>query len=102
MRSVIQIDDDRCFVCQMAMGTEWHHLFPGVPNRKLSEQDGMKILVCRHCHDELHFGKKSGELMDKYQRLGQEKWEAFYGPGLLLQGKSPRDEFIHRYGRNWL
>ena len=102
MRSIIQIDDDRRFVCRMAFGTEWHHLFPGNPNRKHSEEDGLKIRVCRHCHEELHCGKKSGELMDKYQRLGQEKWMAYYGSTLERDGKDPQKEFMKRYGKNWL
>lgn len=102
MKSIVQIDDDRCFVCRNAFGSQTHHIFPGNPNRRLSDQDGLFIRVCPECHDKLHCGKNSGELMDKYQRLGQEKWEAFYGPGLISKGKNPREEFIHRYGRNWL
>lgn len=93
MRSIIQTDNELCFICKKAIGTETHHIFPGNPNRRHSEDDGLKIRICRRCHDELHFGKKSGEMMDKLQRLGQEKYEATIGT---------RDEFIKRYGRNWL
>lgn len=93
MRSIIQTDDDKCFICQMAFGSEEHHIFPGNPNRRHSEEDGLKIRVCRHCHEELHCGKKSGEMMDKLQRLGQEKYEAMIGT---------REQFRERYGRSWL
>ena len=93
MRSILQTDDDKCFICRMAFGSETHHVFPGNPNRRHSDEDGLTIRVCRHCHEELHCGKHSGDMMDKLQRLGQEKYEALIGT---------REQFRARYGRSWL
>ncbi len=103
MKSIIQIDDDRCFVCHMAYGTQWHHIFGKNPQRSYSEHDGLKIRVCADCHDRIHFDKDdSSQLMEKYHKLGQEKWEAYYGPKMIREGKDPRQAFIERYGKNYL
>lgn len=102
MRSIIQTDNDKCFECRMAFGTEWHHVFGGQPNRAHSEDDGLKVRLCRHCHEEIHHGKNCKAMMEKYHKLGQTKWEAVYGPGLQMAGKDPREEFRERYGRSWL
>ena len=91
MRSIIQTDD-KCFLCHMAYGTDTHHIF-GAANRKFSEEDGLKIRVCRTCHDAIHFSDRSGEIQQKLHQLGQMKWEDKYGS---------REEFMKRYGRNWL
>lgn len=96
MRSIIQTRDDRCFICQMAPGTEWHHLIPGNPQRRYSEEDGLKILLCHDCHERIHSSKGSGELL-KLKQLGQIQWEMRYG----TDGHE-REQFMARYGRNWL
>lgn len=94
MRSIIQTDDDRCFICQNAMGTQWHHIFGKNPQRKYSEADGLKIRVCAECHCKIHSDPDlSGPLQLKLHKLGQVKWESTYGT---------REEFISRYGRNYL
>ena len=103
MKSIIQIDDDKCANCGRAFGSEWHHIFQGNPNRNHSEDDGLKIRLCHECHDKLHFDPyESGPLEAKWHRLGQEKWEAYYGWKLELEGKDPREEFRKRYGKSWL
>ena len=91
MKSIIQTDES-CFLCHQAIGTEWHHIFSG-PNRKFSEADGLKIRVCRSCHEAIHCGKHSGDLQKCLHKLGQVKWESTYGT---------REQFMKRYGRNWL
>lgn len=103
MRSIVQLDTDKCFVCKEAFGSQWHHIFGKDPQRSYSEADGLKIRVCAACHDRLHFDKdESGPLMEKYHRLGQEKWEAYYGPVLEKTGVDPRKAFMERYGKNYL
>ena len=102
MKSIIQVDDDKCFECRNAFGTEWHHIFGGQPNRAHSEDDGLKVRMCRSCHEEIHHGKNCKAMMERYHELGQVKWEAYYGPALIREGKDPREEFRKRYGKNWL
>lgn len=101
MKSIIQTDGTYCFRCKNAIGTEDHHMLPGNPGRKYSEQDGLKVRICRECHEYLHSSAGSKQLL-AYKKLGQEKWEAYYGPRLIEEGKDPRDEFRKRYGRNYL
>ena len=92
MKSIVQTDGTYCFECKMAIGTEDHHLIPGNPQRKYCEADGLKVRMCRECHDFIHSSKGSSKLLE-YRRLGQTKWEAVYGD---------REAFIKRYGRSWL
>lgn len=102
MKSIVQTGDTKCFYCHMAIGAETHHIFGG-PNRRLSDKDGLTVRLCRQCHDELHNDKNRSEPMQKaLHELGQTKWEEHYGPGLALGGKDPRQEFLKRYGRNYL
>lgn len=91
MKSVIQ-EDDKCYICRMAYGTEWHHIFGG-PNRKHSEEDGLKVRLCRICHDAVHFDKdRSAPLNKALHKIGQEAYEENH----------TREEFMKRYGRNHL
>lgn len=92
MKSIVQIDDNRCFLCQMARGTEEHHIFGG-PNRRLSDEDGLTVRLCRVCHEEVHEGDNSKALMKALHELGQTKYEA---------AGHTRKEFMDRYGRNYL
>lgn len=102
MKSIIQIDD-KCFYCHRAVGTEWHHIFGGNPGRRFSEADGEKVLLCRKCHDDLHFDKdRSAPMQKALHTLGQVKWEAYYGQKLEQEGKDPRKAFMERYGKNYL
>lgn len=93
MKSIIQTDTDKCFICGKAYGSEWHHVFGGNPNRRFSEEDGLKIRVCRSCHAEIHEGPNTEALQRALHKLGQEKYEAQIGT---------HEEFVKRYGRNWL
>lgn len=90
MRSVLQTDD-RCYVCRMAVGTEEHHIF-GASNRKHSEEDGLKVRLCRFCHEHVHFGKEGHKTLRALQQAAQMKYEE----------KHSREEFMKRYGRNYL
>ena len=103
MRSIVQLESDKCFLCGKAFGSETHHVFGKNPQRRYCEEDGLKIRVCSDCHCKIHNDKdESGPLMMKYRRLAQEKWEAYYGPKLEREGKNPREEFRKRYGKNYL
>lgn len=99
--SIVQIDDGFCFYFNKSVNCggyaiEPHHIFGG-SNRKLSDEDGLVIYVCRACHDGLHGGPGYMDKVRKLRQLGQTKWEASYkGDG------NPREEFMKRYGRNYL
>ena len=100
MKSIIQTDTDKCFNCRQAFGAEWHHIFGGwTGNRDKSEADGLKIRLCKECHEKTHSDpEESGPLQEKWHRLGQTQWEATYG----WQYEDPRQAFRERYGKSWL
>lgn len=92
MKSIMQ-ENDRCHLCRNAVGTEWHHVFPGTPNRRHSEEDGLKVLLCSCCHWKVHNDpQESGRLMLDLKREAQEAYELTH----------TREEFMKRYGRSWL
>ena len=91
-----------CFLCGKYAHTERHHIFGGYANRKLSEQDGLVVYLCRSCHNEppngVHFNK---ERMDALRRYGQ----TVYENNLIADGKTrqeARTAFIKRYGKNYI
>lgn len=91
MKSILQTDS-KCYVCQMAVGTEEHHIF-GASNRKHSEADGLKVRICHRCHERIHFSPKDGgKTLRLLQQAGQAKYEETH----------TREEFMKRYGRSWL
>ena len=53
MKSIIQSDKSRCYLCGRRGGADpldEHHVFGG-PNRKISEKDGLKVFLCHsRCH----------------------------------------------------
>ena len=53
MRSILQKDEERCFLCGMPENgdhLDWHHVFEG-SRRQLSEKYGLKVkLHHRRCH----------------------------------------------------
>lgn len=81
-------ETDRCFLCGSYTGLETHHIFGG-PNRHLADKDGLTVRLCWQCHREVHVN--SG-MMRYLHEVGQEAWEEH----------GTRDEFIKRYGRNYL
>ena len=55
MKSIVQPDRTKCFLCSRNAQAEYwgldeHHVYGG-PNRKLSEEYGLKVYLCHHsCH----------------------------------------------------
>lgn len=86
-----------------------HHLIFGNSQRKLAEEDGLKLPLCNDCHNMAEDAKKrihgnmAAEKLSKM--LGQALWERWY---LGDYGdaeetlKTAREEFKNRYGRSYL
>lgn len=49
MKSIIQ-SEKSCFLCGRRIGLERHHIFAGVANRKISEENGLWVWLCHDCH----------------------------------------------------
>ena len=75
-------------------GCHKHHIFGGA-NRKLSEQDGLFVYLTPELHNMsdkgIHFNKT---FMDYAHSIVQLSWMKYY--------KKSKEEFIARYGRNYL
>lgn len=93
-RSSILQDKRVCYICGTEQGLETHHVFFGSANRKLSDQDGCVVYLCRNHHTGgagVHFNKKiDNTIKERCQRAWMETYE-------LTEA-----DFIRRYGRSYL
>lgn len=88
-KSVIQIDNSKCFVCGKGGELHPHHIFNGAFKKK-SEEDGYIIYVHNiPCHQQIH--SVSGEAM-YYKKYAQKHYEKTH----------TREEFLERYKKNYL
>lgn len=101
-KSILNTKKHICYRCGKYGQTERHHLIGGTANRKLSEEDGLWVYLCRECHnlppDGAHYNRNT---MDWLHKVGQEAYEAEQ----IKNGLSPkeaREKFMKRYGKNWL
>lgn len=86
-----------CIACGSPSVDEFHHLVYGVSNRKLSDEDGLIIPICRKCHDEIHRCGVAGNLSKMFGQAIFERKECAKGATL----EYARTKFIKRYGRSY-
>ena len=93
MKSIIQKDDSRCFLCGGMRNLEEHHIFGGA-NRKWSEKYGLKVKLCGiECHREgKNSAHKNREVSESLKRLAQIAFEARWS----------HEEFMAKFGKNHL
>ena len=83
-----------CYICGKYCQTENHHIFFGKGNRNLSDQYGLTVFLCTHCHREgPAAAHKSEDTRRMLERLGQEEFERQIGT---------REEFRQIFGSNYL
>ena len=87
-------NEKKCYVCGNTQNLHIHEIMFG-RNRQNSIEDGLCIYLCGKHHnqsnDGVHFNH---ELDQKLKKIAEERWIKYYG-------KSTED-FIKRYGRNYL
>lgn len=93
--SIITNDLEHCIECGNT-NIELHEVFFGGRNRNKSIEDGLVIPLCKQFH---HRGNlvgihKDKELNYKYKKLAEQKWLDYYD--------KTKEEFIVRYGKNYL
>ena len=103
MDSILTNSKDCCFFSARPADCE-HHLIFGTSNRKLSEEDGLKVPISNYCHnmgdikDKIH-GNPMAEKLSKM--LGQAIWERQkVSEGYSLE--DARNAFRKRYGKSFL
>ena len=94
MKSIIS-NANHCYLCGRKENLHTHHVLYGTANRKKADEDGLTIKLCPSCHTAIHnpttkFDKWTAKAL---KEIAQEKWEDRYGS---------REEFIERYGKNYL
>lgn len=93
-KSILQTDDDICFICGGYGATETHHIFGGAYRSK-SERYGLKVRLHHDCHNEppngVHHNK---EVMDELHRIGQ--------MAIMEQEGWDISWFISEFGKNYL
>lgn len=97
MKSIVQPDRMKCFLCgRNAHADYWgldeHHVYGG-PNRKLSEEYGLKVYLCHStCH--LYGAHKSAELSRQLKAEVQQIAMEHYGWTV--------DDFRRIFGKSYL
>lgn len=83
---------DMCYLCHKPIynNRDLHHIFNGSAYRKKSDEDGFVVYLHHTCHMWLHEHPVS---MRTFKQRGQRYFEANMGT---------REEFIKRYGKNYL
>lgn len=89
MESIMQRDMSQCLVCR-GRATEVHHIMNGAFRSK-SEDDGLVAGVCRKCHRYIHDHPATAKSL---KAEAERHWLKHYG--------KTTDEFIERYGKNYL
>lgn len=89
--SIIQEDTRYCYVCGR-YGTEIHHIYFGVGNRKLSEKYHCVVGLCPYHHRGNKGVHQNRELDLMLKKTAQEAFEAHY----------PNIDFLAVFGRNYV
>ena len=87
---------DYCNLC--GKPTTDVHLVFGNAKRRLADQDGLTIPLCRNCHEQMHRGK---EMQVMSHIVGQ----LFYERNKCAEGMTPdeaREDFRRRYSTSYL
>ena len=97
--SIMQ-DKKECYICKKTFLLEKHHCIYGTAKRKLSDEDGLAVWLCHihhrgtngvHGKNGLH--DMSGNKINLKQEA-QKRWQEYYN--------KTTEDWIHRYGRNYL
>lgn len=92
-KSIINPKSERCFLCGWKTPLEAHHIFHGTARRRLADEDGMIVYICRECHREVHEAEDR-EHDESLKAMGEMVWCRYYGKTI--------DDFIKRYGKNYI
>ena len=94
MKSIIQ-KEKRCYITGTTYNLHKHHIFEGTENRKLSEEDGMWIWLRGDWHNLSDYGVHFNKKLDlQIKQIAEQAWIDYYG--------KTKEDFIKRYGRNYL
>lgn len=91
--SILATESHFCFFCGQFGDTAVHELIYGRGRRELCKEDGLYVFLCPACHKWEHEGGgltfPSGNTLKQVGQLAYER-------------NHTREEFMKRYGRNYL
>ena len=90
--SLIQ-SERQCYICRTEIGLHLHHIYGG-PNRSISDNDGCYVYLCQKHHTGpagVHFNPKIDQTLKERCEMA---WLQYYSKNI--------DDFIARYGKNYL
>jgi hypothetical protein len=93
-------NDARCWFCHSPAQCR-HHVYPGNPNRKVSEREGCWVYLCDSCHRMVHAHvpvEQSGRGMVDSMRLLQETCQVQW----MHANRKTEDDFRKRFGKSYI
>lgn len=92
---VINQEIKQCAVCGTKDNLHLHHIMFG-KNRKKADQDGLTVWLCYQHHEGTNgvHGKNGHKLDEDLKRYAEKKWLEYYN--------KTKEDFIQRYGKNYL
>lgn len=93
------LDNPPYWYSERFYGSERHEVFEGrTGNRKKSIEDGLVIFTTPNLHRtgklSIHLTPKQWEEKTNMKKIAQQRWLEYYNKDI--------DDFINRYGRNYL
>lgn len=109
MDSIMPTERDTCYICGCFLSSwnrEEHHIFFGSANRRISEQEGMKVFLCKECHrtsrGSVHKCRAADlDLKKEAQTVWEEKYIEKY-PYENHAQEAAREAFRALFGRSYL
>lgn len=94
MKSIIQ-DKKECFICGKTTNLHNHHILFG-KNRKKADEDGLTVYLCYGHHEGTNgvHGKNGHDLDIYLKTIAENEYLKTYRKNV--------DDFIERYGKNYL
>lgn len=83
--SIIQPEDDRCFICGSRVNLECHHAMHGTANRKIAEQYGLTVMLCREHHTGPLGVHQDIILDERVKKAAQTAFQRIYGRSLWMR-----------------
>ena len=79
IKSIMQADMSKCYVCGKTVGLEIHHVMSGSANRKLSDRWGLVVALC-YDHHRSPIGAHQDIIMkERLEKDAQRAFESLYG-----------------------
>ena len=81
MKSILQKNTDKCFICGSRQWLEWHHVWGGCHAiRMKAERLGLVVRLCHYCHNEQPNGvHQNKDIRSRLQSYAQKKAMQHYG-----------------------